>query len=159
MFPALVWDCSSSHARPRARGDSPGTCQGLGTAGACASSPLATVPTALTALCCTHRGREGELYLCGGVAARGLLLEDCQVPSEDLPLQHTRQLELFPELQALSSSFTAHTNPVNLGAAAELPSSSHWGSCSVTIRPCSCIRDGREGQKPVSDLKIRSTSL
>lgn len=36
VFPALVWDCSSSYARARTRGESPGTCQGLGTA----SSPL-----------------------------------------------------------------------------------------------------------------------
>lgn len=56
----------------------------------------ATVPTA--ALCCTRRGREGELYLHGGVASRALLLEHCQVLSEDLLSRHTGQLELFPEL-------------------------------------------------------------
>lgn len=56
-------------------------------------------PQLLTAQCCIPRGREGELYPHGGVASRGLLLEDCQVPSEVLHFHHSQQLELFPELQ------------------------------------------------------------
>lgn len=61
-------------------------------------------PQLLTGLCCTPRGREGQLYFHCGVASAGLLLLDCQAPSEDLPLHHTWHLELFPELQTLWGS-------------------------------------------------------
>lgn len=63
-FPALVCNCSSSHARARTRGDSPGTRHGLGT-GVSASLPLleATVPHSCSPLCAAYPGEGRGIFI------------------------------------------------------------------------------------------------
>lgn len=107
----LLQPCQGQNKRPQ-HWDTPGPGDSRSL---CQLTPACVRPLSPTAAHCSvlhTRGREGEFYLHGAVASTGLLLKGCQAPSEDLLLHHTQQLELFPELQALRSSFTC---PYKLG--------------------------------------------